>query len=94
MGGWRFPGGPHRAYGPTCKVSADLVVQDVRKSTFQHFTADWNFNVVEMALKTLHFVQGLPRTPLLFFLRYLKIIFFQKQIYEIEKWGGVDNHQN
>ena len=27
-----------------------------------------NFNVLEMALKTLRFVQGLSRTPLLFFL--------------------------
>ena len=39
----------------------DLVLLDVRKSTFQHLTVNWNFNVLEMALKTLHFVQGLSR---------------------------------
>ena len=45
----------------------DLVLLDIRKSTFQHLTVHWNFNVLEMALKTLRFVQGLPGTPLLFF---------------------------
>ena len=30
-----------------------------------------------MALKTLHFVQGLSRTPLLFIPRYLTNIFFE-----------------
>ena len=49
----------------------DLVLLDVGKSTFQHLTVNWNFNVLEMALKTLHFVQGLSRTPLLFIPRYL-----------------------
>ena len=49
----------------------DLVVLDVRKSTFQHLTVNWNFNVIEMALKTFRFVQGLSRTPLLFIPRYL-----------------------
>ena len=44
----------------------DLVLLDVRKSTFQHLTVNWNLNVLEMALKTLRFVQGLSRTPLLF----------------------------
>ena len=44
----------------------DLVSHGIRKSTFQHLTVNWNLNVLEMALKTLHFVQGLSRTPLLF----------------------------
>ena len=26
----------------------------------------WNFNVLEMTLKTFHFARGLPRTPLFF----------------------------
>ena len=45
--------------------SQDLVLPDSRKSTFQHLAVNWNFNVLEMALKTFHFVQGLSRTPLL-----------------------------
>ena len=45
------------------EVSPDLVLLDVRNFTFQHFTVDWNFNVPEMAIKTLHLVQGLSRTP-------------------------------
>ena len=31
----------------------------------------WNFNVLDMAFKTIKFVQGLSRTPLLFSARYL-----------------------
>ena len=69
--------GPHRAYGPTCKVSADLVVHGVRKSTFLHFPVNWHFEVVEMVLKTLHIVPGLSRTPLLFIPRYLTNLFFE-----------------
>ena len=42
-----------------------------------------NVNVVEMALETFHFVQGLSRTPLLFIPRYPTNIFknkcFQKE---------------
>ena len=72
-----FPGGPHRPYGATCKVSADLVVQDVGKSTFLHFPVNWHFKVIEMASKTLHIVEGLSRTPLLFIPRYLTNIFFE-----------------
>jgi len=53
----------------------DLVLLDVRKSTFHHLTVNWNLNVLEMAFKTLHFVQGLSRTPLLFIPRYLTNIF-------------------
>jgi len=48
----------------------DLVLHGIRKSTFQHLTVNWNFNVLEMALKTLYFVQGLSGTPLLFNPRY------------------------
>ena len=52
-----------------------LVLHGIRKSTFLKY---WNFNVVEMALKTFHFVPGLSRTPLLFILRYFTNILFQK----------------
>ena len=72
---WGFPGWLQRAYGHTCKFSADLVLHGIEKSTFQHFPVNWHFKVLEMALKTFHFVPGLSRTPLLFFLRYLTNIF-------------------
>ena len=45
----------------------DLVLHGIRKSTFQYWAVNWNFNVLEMALKTLRVVKGLPRTPLFFF---------------------------
>ena len=61
----------------TCKFSADLVLHGIGKSTFQHFPVNWHFKVLEMALKTFHFVPGLSRTPLLFFPRYLTNIFFE-----------------
>ena len=53
------------------KFSRDLVLHGIEKSTFQHFPVNWHFNVVEMAIKTLHFVPGLSRTPLVFSPRYL-----------------------
>ena len=53
----------------------DLVLHGIRKSTFQHSTVNWNFNVLEMALKTLHIFQGLSGTPLLFIPRYHTNIF-------------------
>ena len=49
----------------------------LRKTTFRHLTVNWNFNVLEMALKTFHIVQGLSTTPLLFIPRYLTNIFFE-----------------
>ena len=55
----------------------DLVLHGLGKSTFQNCPVNWNFNVLEMALKTVHFVQDLSRTPLLFIPRYLTIIFFK-----------------
>ena len=63
------------------KFSADLVLHGIRKSTFPKY---WNFNVLEMAFKTLYFVPGLSRTPLLFILRYLTNLFFQN--YFQDKW--------
>ena len=45
-----------------------------------HFSEYWNFNVLEMALKTFHFVPGLSRTPLLFIPRYLTNIFFKNML--------------
>ena len=56
----------------------DLVLHGVRKSTFQHFPVNLNFNVIEIAIKTFHIVQGLSRTPLLFIPRYLTNIFPKK----------------
>ena len=55
----------------------DLVLHGIRKSSFQHLTVNWNFNVLEMALKTLDFVKGLSRTPVLFIPRYLANIIFE-----------------
>ena len=46
------------------ELSQDLVLLDIRESTFQHLTVNWNFNVLEMALR---FAQDLPKTPLLCF---------------------------
>ena len=37
------------------EASPDLVLLDIRTSTFQHLTVDWDFNVLEMAIQTLHF---------------------------------------
>ena len=71
-------GGAHGAYEDIPSNFGRIwVLHGIVKSTFQHFTADWNFNVPEMALKTLHFVQGLSRTPLLFIPRYLTNIIFK-----------------
>ena len=74
----------------------DLVLHGIRKSTFQHLTINWNFSVLEMALKTLHFVQGPSRTPVLFIPRYLTNI-FSGNILQIEessnnrKYGNLKN---
>ena len=58
----------------------DLVLLDIRKSTFQHLTVNWNFNALEIALKTLRFVQVLSRTPFSFIPRYLTNIFFKNML--------------
>ena len=55
----------------------DLVLHGIRKSTLQHLTANWNFNVLEMASKTVHIVKGLSRTPLSFIPLYLTNIIFE-----------------
>ena len=79
------------------ELSQDLVLLDIRKSTFQHLTVNWNFNVLEMALKTLRFVQGLPRTPLLFVLRYFKAVipncFFSKsKLWKSKNLKNLETH--
>ena len=66
----------------------DLVLLDVRKSTFQHLTVNWNLNVLEMALKTLNFVQGLSRSPLLFIPRYETLL---KSLCRPGKWRQMGN---
>ena len=68
----------------------DLVLHGIRKSTFQHLTVNWNFNVLEMASKTLHIVQGLSRTPLLFIPQYLTNMFF-KNMLQKEKLPTIGN---
>ena len=55
--------------------SRDLVLHGIRKSSFRKY---WNFNVLEMALKTFHFVSGLSRTPLLSIPRSLTNIFYRR----------------
>ena len=45
----------------------DLVLPNVGQVDFHDFLKYWNFNVLEMALKTFRFVQGLPIAPLFFF---------------------------
>ena len=49
------------------ELSPDLVLPNVGQVDFHDVRKYWNFNVLEIALKTLRFVQGLPRTPLLIF---------------------------
>ena len=51
----------------------DLVLHGIGKSTFQHLTVDWNFNVLEMAFKTLHFVPGLSGEFSVFFTKWTTI---------------------
>jgi hypothetical protein len=53
---------------------------------------NWNFNVLEMAIRTIHFVQGLSRTPLLFIPRYLTTI-FPKRISQNKK-QQLDNRKS
>ena len=47
------------------ELSQDLVLPNAGQVDFHDFLKYWNFNVLEMAIKTIRFVQGLPRTPLL-----------------------------
>ena len=64
----------------------NLVLHGIRKSTFHDFLKYWNFNVLEMALKTLHIVQGLSRTPLFVFPLYFKPIFFKFVVQKTNIW--------
>ena len=50
------------------------------------FSGKANFNLLEMALKTFRFVQGLPITPLFFFLRYFKTRFSKLICLKSEIW--------
>ena len=49
------------------ELAQDLVLPNVGQVDFHDFRKYWNFNVLEMALKTFRFVQGLHITPLFFF---------------------------
>ena len=66
------------------ELSPDLVLPNVGQVDFHDFRKDWNFNVLEMALKTPRFVQGLPRTHLFFFFDLSNQMFFKKFSSEIE----------
>ena len=82
-----------------CKFSLelwqDLVLHGIRKSTLEHLTVNWNFNVLQIALKTILFVQGLSRTPLLLILKVSSLglaadfgnIDFYGFLYSVEPWG-------
>ena len=59
------------------ELSQDLVLPNVGQVDFHDFRKHWNFNVLEMVLKTLRFVQGLPTTPSFLFLRYFRARFPQ-----------------
>ena len=48
-------------WDPGLKLSVSL---DNQTDIFRDFLKYWNFNVLEMALRTLRVAQGLPRTPL------------------------------
>ena len=52
--------------------SQDLVLPNVGQVDFHDFQKNWNFNVLEMALETFRFAQGLHITPFTIFLRYFK----------------------
>ena len=59
----------------------DLVLPNVGQVDFHDFRKYWNLNVLEMALKTFRFVQGLPITLVLFFFDiskpdFSKLVFF------------------
>ena len=69
----------------------NLVLHGIRKSTSQHLTVNWNFDELEMALKTFHIVPGLSRTPLLFILRYLTNIFFKNML---QKKNNLENRKS
>ena len=49
------------------ELSPDLVLPNVGQVDFHDFRKHWNFKVLEMALETFRFVQGLSRTPLFLF---------------------------
>ena len=80
---WRFPGLPHRAYGHTCKFSADLVLHGIEKSTFQHFPVNWHFKVhcTRNGPQNLPFCPGSLQDTFIMFPRYLTNIFFRKYIF-------------
>ena len=66
------------------ELSQDLVLPNVWQVDIHDFRKHLNFNVLEMALKTFHIVQGLSRTPLLFIPRYLTNMFPKNKNSRIE----------
>ena len=74
------------------ELSPDLVLPNVGQVDFHEFRKYWNFNVLEVAIEIFRFVQGLPITPLFFFLRYFKTsfvnsFFCKKKKKDISKCG-------
>jgi hypothetical protein len=91
-GGLGVSGGSARSIRNfSLELLQDLVLLDVRKSTFQHLTVNWNLNVLEMAIKTFHIVQGLSMTPLLFIPRYLTNIYVKHIFGKNKKQSRIDN---
>ena len=66
------------------ELSQDLVLPNVGRVNFRDFLEKGHSNVLEMALKTFRFVQGLPITPLDLFLRYFKARFVHFLIEHLE----------
>ena len=94
---WGCPGGAHGAYEdiPPNFGRIYLVLHVIGKSTFQHLTVNWNFNVLEMALKTFHIVQGHPGHLSYLFLdispTYVLKKQFEKKSIENRKSGSLTN---
>ena len=70
------------------ELSPNLVLPNVGQVDFDDFRKHWNFNVLEMALKTFRFVQGLPITHFFFFLRYFKTGIF-KFVFQTKTSGNL-----
>ena len=64
----------------------DLVLPNVGQVDFHDFRKYLNFNVLEMALKTFRFVQGLHITPLFLFLRSFKTRLFKLILFKSKIW--------
>ena len=78
--------------GNTLRIEIDTVSPNNQNNSNSWFPVNWHFNVLEMTLTTLHFVQGLSRTPLLFVPRYLTTRFPKNCFFDNSgwNWGGLE----